>query len=118
MDTNILPHWLTNERYDEIYDTVSQYCILQGTIPPPMDKDLLRKLAILFPESDAEVSDRIHENSTQLNAIKNKYSLQRNLERKCKRLPKQIDSLEYFIKVLGGKMSKHDYKPMSLVLLD
>lgn len=118
LDTNILPHWYAIERYDEIYDTISRYCILKGTIPPPMDKDLLRKLSILFPEPDAEVSGRVHENSVQSDAIKNKYSLQRNLERKCKRLPKQIDCLEYFIKVLGGKVSEHDYKPMSLVVLD
>lgn len=71
-----------------------------------MDKDLLSKLSILFPESDAEVSDRAHENPTQLGVIKNKYSLQCNLERKCKRLPGQIDSLEYFIPALRGNVSK------------
>lgn len=39
LDSNILPRWCTDERCDEIYDTVSRYCILKGTIPPPMDKD-------------------------------------------------------------------------------
>lgn len=83
-----------------------------------MDKNLLDKLSLLFPESDIGVSDRIHENPTDLDIIKNKYSLQRNLERRCKRLPKQIDSLEYFIAALGGKDVKPDYKPVALVLLD
>ena len=118
LDTNILPRWCENERHDEIYDTISRYCILKGTIPPPMAKDLLSRLSMLFPESDTEVSDRIHENPTALDVIKNKYSLQRNLERRCKRLPKQIDSLEYFITVLGGKEVKPDYEPMSLMVLD
>lgn len=118
LDTNILPHWYAGERYDEIYDTISRYCILKGTIPPPMDKDLLSKLSMLFPESDAEVSDRIHENPAQLDVIKNKYSLQRNLERRCKHLPKRIDRLKYFIKALGGKVNKHTYQSIPFVVLD
>ena len=118
LDSNILPRWCADERCDEIYDTISRYCILKGTIPPPVDKDLLSKLSMLFPEPDTEVSDRIHENPALLDVIKNKYSLQRNLEGRCRQLPKQIDSLEYFIRALGGKVSKQDYNPMSLVYLD
>lgn len=118
LDSNLLPRWCANERYDEIYDTISRYCILKGTIPPPMDKGLLGQLAVLFPESDAGVSDRVHERPDRLDAIKNKYSLPRNLERKCKRLPKQIDSLEYFITALGGREVKPDYKPVPLLIWD
>lgn len=35
-----------------------------------MAKDLLSRLSMLFPESDTEVSDRIHENPTALDVIK------------------------------------------------
>ncbi len=118
LDSNILPRWCANERYDEIYDTISRYCILKGTIPPSMDKGLLGQLAVLFPESDAGVSDRVHEQPDRLEAIKNKYSLPRNLERKCKRLPKRIESLDYFITALGGQGKKKGYEPVSLVVLD
>ncbi len=118
LDSHILPRWCTDTRQDEIYDTISRYCILKGIIPPPMDKGLLGQLAVMFPESDAGVSDRVHEQPDRLDAIKNKYSLPRNLERKCRRLPKRIESLDYFITALGGKEVKPDYKPVPLLILD
>lgn len=73
---------------------------------------------MLFPEPDTEVSNNIHENPALSDVIKNKYSLLRNLERRGRQLPKQIDRPECFIKALGGKVNQHTYQSIPFVVLD
>jgi len=118
LDLNILPRWCEDRLCDEIYEAVSRYCIFRGVIPPRMDRNLLNELAVLFPVPEAEMKEKIRENPEREEIIRKKYSLRRNLYERCKNLPKEVDSLDYFIRALGGKEKKTEYKPMDLFILD
>ena len=118
LDCNILPRWSGDERCDETYDTLSRYCILRGVVPPRMDVGLVRKLAVLFPVQEEEVKERMRETPERRAEIREEYSLEYNLEKRCKKLPKVIESMEYFIRALGGEGKKTEYEPMSLYILD
>jgi len=113
-----LPRWCEDRLCDEIYETVSRYCIFSGVIPPRMDRDLLNELAVLFSVSEAEIKEKIRESLGREEIIRKKYSLRRNLYERCKNLPKEVDSLNYFIRALGGKEKKMEYKPKDLIILD
>ncbi len=118
LDQNILPRWCEDRLSDEIYETISRYCILNGVIPPRMDRNLLNELAVLFPVSEAEMKEKIWENPGRQEIIRKKYSLHWNLYERCKNLPQEVDSLNYFIRALGGKKKETEYKPMDLFILD
>ncbi len=118
LDLNILPRWNKDGLCDEIYETISLYCIFSGVVPPRMDRRPLNELSVLFPISEEEMKEKIRENPHRREKIEEKYSLRRNLYEKCRKLPKEIDSLNYFIQALGGKEKKTEYKPMDLIILD
>ena len=118
LDRNILPRWSGDERCDEIYDTLSRYCILRGVVPPRMDTGLVRELAVLFPVLEEEIKERMRENPDRREEIREEYSLEYNLEKRCKKLPKVIESMEYFIRALGRNEKKKEYEPMNLYILD
>ncbi len=118
LDLNILPRWCEDRLCDEIYETVSRYCIFSGVIPPRMDRKLLYELAVLFPVPEAEMKEKIRENPGRQEIIRKRYSLHWNLYERCRSLPKEVDSLNYFIRALGGKKKETEYKPMDLFILD
>lgn len=118
LDSNILPRWSGDERSDEIYDTLSRYCILRGVVPPRMDRGLVRELAVLFPVLEEEVKEYVKENPDSRAEIREKYSLGYNLEKRCRKLPRVIDSMEYFMRALGGRGKKKEYEAMNLYILD
>ena len=97
------------EETNKVYGIIRDYCIKQNVIPPPYDAKLASHLLQMRFNTPEDVLKRDMENNKYRSVEDYKYySLVYNLPIHCKNLPKQINSLQYFIKAFLGKKKQVD----------
>jgi hypothetical protein len=92
---------VADTRENEIYNTINNFCIQKGSVPPEINKTIISEIKARYFTSNKELESiaDYSENTTQL--LK-QYSLLQTLQERCLILP-EYPSLEYFLKVLDIK---------------
>lgn len=92
------------EETNKVYGIIRDYCIKQKVIPPPYDAKLASHLLQMRFNTPEDVLKKNIENNNYRSVEDYKYySLVYNLPVHCKNLPRQINSLQYFIKAFLGR---------------
>lgn len=84
---------VADNKENEIYNTIYEFCLDKGTVPPERNKDAIMRIIFL-------------NNAEPLKEI---------LENRCKTLPENI-SLEYFLKVLSIKKTEFKQPNFQIIL--
>ena len=87
----------TPDLYKSIYKDITNFCIFHKINVPPYKTEYISKIAVRFPYKEEELAG-IDDCDIQM-----KYSLKHQLEKRLSTLPKEIKSLNYFVKVLTSE---------------
>lgn len=87
----------TPDLYKSIYKDITNFCIFNKINVPPYKTEYISKIAVRFPYKEEELAE-IDDCDIQM-----KYSIKHQLEKRLSTLPKEIKSLNYFVKVLTSE---------------
>lgn len=87
----------TPDLYKSIYKEITSFCTFHKIIVPPYKAEYISKIAVRFPYKEEELAG-IDDTDLQM-----KFSLKHQLEKRLPMPPKEIKSLNYFVKVLTSE---------------
>lgn len=96
-NTNYFPKG-TPPLYKDIYNTIDLFCQTKGIATPPYKRKFISMIAAKYPETERDL-----QKYNDIEVIK-KYSLRFQLAQRLPNLEGDINSLNYFVKVLTNKV--------------
>lgn len=87
----------TPDLYKSIYKEITNFCTLHKINVPPYKREYISKIAVRFPYKEEELTG-IADSDLQM-----KLSIKHQLEKRLPMPPKEIKSLNYFVKVLTSE---------------
>ncbi len=87
----------TPDLYKSIYKEITNFCTFYKINVPPYKAEYIGKIAVRFPYKEEELA------GIDDMDLKMKYSIRHQLKNRLSTLPKEIKSLNYFVKVLTSE---------------
>lgn len=87
----------TPDLYKSIYKEITNFCTFHKINVPPYKREYISKIAVRFPYEEEDLKG-IDDTNLKMN-----YSLKYQLEKRLPMPPKEIKSLNYFVKVLTSE---------------